>query len=306
MTNSLSYGSPWGQRVYDYLQLTKPRIIVLLLITTAGAMEIAGQGQVNPWLLLVTLVGGALAAGAANTINCIYDCDIDFLMERTRWRPIPAGKITPRQALLFALTLATLSFLLLAAWANLLAATLAMAGIATYVGVYTLWLKRSSPQNIVIGGAAGAIPPLVGWAAVTGSLDWTAWVLFAIIFIWTPPHFWALSLMIEQEYARAGVPMLPVVSGKVTTAWQILFYTVLLIPVSLLLVFPLGVMGELYCWAALVLGLAFVGKAWQLVCQPEERAIAVDVFKYSILYMACLCGAMALDSLPLLHRSVLG
>lgn len=307
MTNLLSYsqGQTWQNNLQNYLQLTKPKIIVLLLITTAGAMEIAAQGQVEPFLLINTLIGGTLAAAAANTINCIYDCDIDYLMERTRLRPIPAGKISPRHALLFAFSLAAISFILLATRANLLAALLAMAGIVTYVGVYTLWLKRSSTQNIVIGGAAGAIPPLVGWAAVTGTLDWGAWVLFAIIFMWTPPHFWALSLMIQEEYAKVGVPMLPVVEGKTITAQQILAYSILLIPVSLLLVFPIGVMGLVYCVSAIVLGLVFIRKAWQLLQNPTDRDLAVDLFKYSILYMMYLCIAMGIDSLPLLHRSVL-
>lgn len=307
MTNLVSYGKvqPWQSVLQNYLQLTKPKIIILLLITTAGAMEIAAHGQVDPFLLVVTLGGGTMAAAAANTINCIYDCDIDYLMERTRFRPIPSGRISPRQALLFALVLATLSFALLAVFANLVAALLAMAGIFTYVIVYTFWLKRSSTQNIVIGGAAGAIPPLVGWAAVTGGLDWAAWVLFAIIFMWTPPHFWALSLMIQEEYAKVGVPMLPVVEGKPLTARLILVYTILLIPVSLFLVFPIGVMGVFYCVSAVVLGLVFSGKAWNLLQQPFEQELAVDVFKYSILYMMCLCIAMGIDSLPLLHRSVL-
>jgi protoheme IX farnesyltransferase len=303
MINLVSY-SHWHHTLQNYVQLTKPKIIVLLLITTAGAMEIAAQGQVEPSLLLITLLGGALAAGAANTINCIYDCDIDYRMERTRLRPIPAGKISPRQALLFATVLATTAFVLLAIYANLLAASLAMAGIVTYVGVYTLWLKRSSTQNIVIGGAAGAIPPLVGWAAVTGSLDWGAWVLFGIIFMWTPPHFWALSLMIQDEYAKVGVPMLPVVAGQKSTAQQILIYTILLIPVSLLLVFPLGVMGLVYCVTATVLGLVFINKAWNLLQFPLDRELAVDLFKYSIFYMMYLCIGMGIDSVPLLHRSV--
>ncbi len=307
MTNLIGYDhwQTWQNNLQSYLQLIKPKIIILLLITTAGAMEIASQGQVEPFLLAITLLGGTLASGAANTINCIYDCDIDYLMERTRLRPIPSGKISPRRALIFAATMALLSFLLLWHFANLLAAMLAMAGIATYVGVYTLWLKRSSSQNIVIGGAAGAIPPLVGWAAVTSSLDWGAWVLFAIIFMWTPPHFWALSLMIQEEYAKVGVPMLPVVAGKETTAQQILVYTVLLLPVSLLLVFPVGVMGLVYCVSAIVLGLVFIHKAWHLLQNPHQRDLAVDLFKYSVLYMMCLCIAMGVDSVPLLHRSVL-
>ena len=186
------------QVVQSYYQLTKPRIILLLLITTAAGMWLAAKGEVDPLLLLVTLASGTFAAGSANTINCIYDSDIDYIMERTRWRPIPSGRVKPRHALLFAIALAVLSFTLLTVFANLLAAVLAMLGIVFYVVIYTHWLKRNSVQNIVIGGAAGAIPPLVGWAAVTGDLSWAAWLLFLIICLWTPPHFWALAIMIRD------------------------------------------------------------------------------------------------------------
>lgn len=290
--------------VRSYFQLTKPRIIVLLLITTAGAMWIASEGKVDPLLLLITVFSGALAAASANTINCIYDRDIDYIMERTRGRPLPSGRVSPRDALIFAVTLASIAFTLLYVFANLLAASLAMSGIAVYVGVYTVWLKRSSTQNIVIGGAAGAIPPLVGWAAVTGELSWAAWVLFAIIFVWTPPHFWALALMIKDEYAKVGVPMLPVVEGCESTGRQILAYTILLLPVTLLLVYPLGVMGAVYAIAALVLGVVFIVKAWALFQNSSDRPTARDVFKYSILYLMLLCIAMGIDSLPVTDRLV--
>ncbi|CAN1209506.1 heme o synthase [Tumidithrix helvetica PCC 7403] len=285
----------------SYVQLTKPRIIVLLLITTAGAMWIASEGQVDAVLMLTTVLGGALAAASANTINCLYDRDIDYVMERTRWRPLPSGRVSPRDALIFAIALAIISFTLLAVCANLLAAVLAMSGIATYVGIYTCWLKRSSTQNIVIGGAAGAIPPLVGWAAVTGDLSWAAWILFAIIFVWTPPHFWALALMIRDEYAKVGVPMLPVVEGDAATAKQILIYTILLVPVTMLLVYPLHVMGVIYTAIALYLGGVFIQKAYQLLQNPSDRQTARSVFKYSILYLAFLCIAMGVDSLPATH-----
>ncbi len=285
--------------VQSYYQLTKPRIILLLLITTAGAMWIAANGDVDPLLLFATIAGGALAAASANTIHCLYDRDIDYIMERTRHRPLPSGRISPRDALLFAILLAALSFSLLAVFANLLAAILAMAGIATYVGIYTFWLKRSSTQNIVIGGAAGAIPPLVGWAAVTGELSWAAWVLFAIIFVWTPPHFWALALMIRDDYAKVGVPMLPVVVGDEPTTRQILFYTILMVPVTLLLVYPLHVMGAVYAAFALYLGGLFILKARSLVGNPSDRQAARSVFKYSILYMMLLCLGMGIDSLPI-------
>lgn len=293
----------WREVIQDYTELTKPRIIVLLLITTAGAMWIASEGQVDGFLMFITVLGGAIAAASANAINCLYDRDIDAKMERTSWRPIPSGRIQPLNALIFAIALAAISFTLLAVYANLLAACLAMSGIATYVGVYTIWLKRSSTQNIVIGGAAGAIPPLVGWAAVTGELSWAAWVLFAIIFVWTPPHFWALALMIRDEYAKVGVPMLPVVKGAEVTAQQILLYTLLIIPVSLLLVFPCNVMGLVYAVSAIGLGVAFIYKATQLLKEPSDRNVARSVFKYSILYLALLCVAMGIDSLPLVHIS---
>jgi heme o synthase len=290
------------QVIQSYYQLTKPRIILLLLITTAGGMWIAAEGQVNPLLLLVTITGGALAAASANTINCLYDRDIDYIMERTRHRPLPSGRVHPRDALIFAIALASISFSLLTAFANLLAALLAMSGIVVYVLVYTHWLKRHSTQNIVIGGAAGAIPPLVGWAAVTGDLSWAAWVLFAIVFFWTPPHFWALALMIRKDYASVGVPMLPVVEGEEATAWQIWWYTLLLIPISLLLVYPLGVMGLVYIVVALLLGGLFAYKAWQLLQNPASQESARSLFKYSILYMMLLCAGMGVDSLPLTHQ----
>lgn len=290
------------QVMRSYYQLTKPRIILLLLITTAGGMWIAAQGQVDPLLLLVTLTGGTFAAASANTINCLYDRDIDYVMERTRHRPLPSGRVQPRDALLFAITLATSAFVLLTVFANLLSACLAMSGIVVYVVVYTHWLKRHSSQNIVIGGAAGAIPPLVGWAAVTGELSWAAWVLFAIVFLWTPPHFWALALMIRQDYAKVGVPMLPVVAGEAETARQIWLYTLLLIPVTLLLVYPLQVMGSVYGAIALGLGGWFARKAWVLMQTPADLQEARSLFKYSILYMMLLCAGMVVDSLPLTHH----
>ncbi|HIK15794.1 MAG TPA: protoheme IX farnesyltransferase [Leptolyngbyaceae cyanobacterium M33_DOE_097] len=292
------------QVVQSYYQLTKPRIILLLLITTAGGMWIAAEGQVDPVLLLVTLIGGAFASGAANTINCLYDRDIDYIMERTRHRPLPSGRIQPRDALIFAVTLATTSFVLLTVFANLLAATLSMLGIVFYVLVYTHWLKRHTTQNIVIGGAAGAIPPLVGWAAVTGDLSWAAWVLFAIIFLWTPPHFWALAVLIREDYAQVGVPMLPVVHGNEPTAKQIFYYTLLLIPVTLLLVYPLHTLGAVYAAIALLLGGIFVQKAWQLMQSPSDLQVARSLFKYSIFYLMLLCAGMAVDSLPFTHQVV--
>jgi protoheme IX farnesyltransferase len=298
LTNASRHHQNLLQVVHSYWQLTKPKIILLLLITTAGSMWIASNGDVNPGLVLVTLFGGATAAASANTINCLYDRDIDYEMERTRSRPLPSGRVQPRDALIFAIALAILSFSLLASFANLLSALLAMSGIVTYVLVYTHWLKRHSTQNIVIGGSAGAIPPLVGWAAVTGELSWAAWVLFAIIFVWTPPHFWALAMMIRQDYAKVGVPMLPVVKGEVSTAQQIWIYTLALLPISLLLVYPLGVMGAVYTGVALALGIVFISKAWSLMQTPTDQQMARSLFKYSILYMMLLCTGMAIDSLP--------
>ncbi|MFQ3617661.1 MAG: heme o synthase [Cyanobacteriota bacterium] len=301
-TNSIRHHQNVWQVVQSYWQLTKPRIIILLLITTAGSMWIAAHGEVDPVLALVTLLSGALAAASANTINCLYDRDIDYDMERTRHRPLPSGRIQPRDALIFAIALALISFSLLTVFANLLSACLAMSGIVTYVLVYTHWLKRHSTQNIVIGGAAGAIPPLVGWAAVTGELSWAAWVFFAIIFFWTPPHFWALAMMIQKDYEKVGVPMLPVVAGQVATAKQIWIYTLIMIPVTLLLVFPLGVMGAVYLVAALGLAAIFLKKAWALLENPTDYDSARSLFKYSIFYMMLLCAGMAVDSLPITHQ----
>lgn len=290
------------QVVESYYQLTKPRIILLLLISTAAGMWVAAKGQVEPLLLLATLTGGAFASASANTINCIYDRDIDYVMERTRHRPLPSGRVQPRDALIFAIALAVASFSLLAIVANFLAAALAMSGIVFYVLIYTHWLKRHTAQNIVIGGAAGAIPPLVGWAAVTGELTWASWVMFAIVFLWTPPHFWALAMYIRDEYAEVGVPMLPVIAGDETTARQIWIYTLIMLPVTFLLVYPLHVNGAIYAGIALWLGGIFASKAWQLLQQPTDKQIARDLFKYSILYLMLLCAGMVVDSLPATHQ----
>lgn len=297
-TNASRHHNNIWQVIRSYWQLTKPRIIILLLITTAGSMWIASHGTVDPFLLLVTLLSGALAAASANTINCLYDRDIDYTMERTRQRPLPSGRIQPRDALWFAIALAVISFTLLTVFANLLSACLAMSGIVTYVLVYTHWLKRHSTQNIVIGGSAGAIPPLVGWAAVTGNVGWPAWILFGIIFLWTPPHFWALAMMIRDDYAKVGVPMLPVVKGDAPTAQQIWIYTLVLVPFTLLLVYPMQTLGLVYAAIALILGAIFISKAHTLRQEPSNRDLARSLFKYSILYMMLLCTGMAIDSLP--------
>jgi heme o synthase len=303
-TNVSKHHQTFPQVIQSYYQLTKPRIIPLLLITTAGSMWIAGEGKVDPLLLLVTLTGGTLAAASAQTINCIYDRDIDYDMERTRHRPLPSGKIQPRDALIFAIALGVISFCLLTVFANLLAAMLAMSGIVFYILVYTHWLKRSSTQNIVVGGAAGAIPALVGWAAVTGTLSWVAWLLFAIVFVWTPPHFWALALMIRDDYAKVGIPMLPVIAGNEATVRQIWFYSLVLVPTTLLLVYPLHATGIVYGAIALALGGLFILKAWRLLHNPDDRTLAKDLFLYSISYMMLLCLSMVIDSLALTHRVI--
>ncbi|MEM9271827.1 MAG: heme o synthase [Cyanobacteria bacterium P01_F01_bin.143] len=290
--------------IHSYYQLTKPRIIPLLLITTAASMAIASSGRIQPLLLLITLIGGTLAAASAQVLNCVYDRDIDYTMVRTRKRPLPSGKIQPRNAVIFASILGLLAFSVLTVWVNLLAACLAMSGIIFYMLIYTHWLKRHTTQNIVIGGAAGAIPPLVGWAAVTGNLSLAPWIIFALIFLWTPPHFWSLALMIKDDYAQVGVPMLPVVAGEKVTANQIWIYSLLTVPCSLVLVFPLGLSGLLYGAIAVYLGYYLLRKSWQLKQEPTDKQLARSLFKFSILYMMLLCAAMVVDSLPIIHNLV--
>ncbi|MEH2239569.1 heme o synthase [Nostoc sp.] len=303
-TNVSRHHETFLQVIQSYYQLTKPRIIPLLLITTAGSMWIAAKGEVDPLLLLVTLTGGTLAAASAQTINCVYDRDIDYDMERTRHRPMPSGKVQPRDALIFAIALATISFTLLAVFANLLAALLAFSGIVFYILVYTHWLKRHTTQNIVVGGAAGAIPALVGWAAVTGTLSWSAWLIFGIVFLWTPPHFWALALMIKDDYAKVGIPMLPVIEGTTATVKQIWYYTLLTVVATVLLVYPLGASGILYGAIAIILGGLFIHKSWRLLQNPEDSTVARELFLYSISYMMLLCLGMVVDSLPVTHNLI--
>jgi protoheme IX farnesyltransferase len=278
-----------------YLQLMKPDIIVLLLVTTVPAMVLAARGM-PPWSLVVaTLLGGVLTAGGANAINCYADRDIDRIMARTRRRPIPAHRVRPEAALRFGAGAVGAGFLWLWATVNLVSAALAVGAAAFYVLVYTLWMKRSTPQNIVIGGAAGAVPALVGWAAVTGRVELPAVVLFAIVFFWTPPHFWALALRHAGEYARAGVPMLPVVRGREETARHILYYSLQLFAVSLLLL-PAARMGPVYLAAALLLGGVLVGHAVRVLRDPGNRA-AMAMFRYSITYLGLLFAAVAADAL---------
>ncbi|MEG3438842.1 heme o synthase [Pannus brasiliensis CCIBt3594] len=288
----------------SYYQLTKPRIIPLLLITTVAAMGIASKGSIDPFLLCVTLLGGTLAAASAQTLNCIYDRDIDHAMLRTRARPIPSGRVRPLHALIFALVLAICSLALFIFFVNTLSGLLAMSGIAFYMLIYTHLLKRHSVQNIVIGGAAGSIPPLVGWAAVTGDLGWVPWILFAIVFLWTPPHFWALALMIKDDYAEVEIPMMPVVKGEKETADQIWIYTLIVVPFTFLLVYPFGACGIVYGLIAGVLGVSFLKKAWQVKQHPFDKDIARSLFKFSILYMMLLCAGMAIDSFPLTHQCI--
>ena len=278
-----------------YLALTKPRIIELLLVTTVPTMVVAARGVPSGWLVLATLVGGALAAGGANAVNMYVDRDIDRLMHRTRHRPLVTGAVSPRAALAFAVILEVLAFAELWALVNLLSAVLAVSATLFYVFVYSLWLKRTSTQNIVIGGAAGAVPVLVGWAAVRDSLGMAPLVLFAIIFVWTPPHFWALAIRYRDDYRRADVPMMPTVVGFTRTARQIVLYTLLLWAASLVF-YPVARMGDLYLVVAAVLGAIFLWQAVQLLRdRTPERAMRL--FGYSISYLTLLFAAMAVDQL---------
>jgi protoheme IX farnesyltransferase len=279
----------------DYVALTKPRIIELLLVTTVPTMIVAERGLPPLWLVAATVTGGTLAAGGANAMNMVVDRDIDRVMARTRHRPLASGRLTARAALTFAIGIELAAFAFLWATVNLLSAALAVAACLFYVFVYTLWLKRSSASNIVIGGAAGAVPVLVGWTAVTNSLDWPPVVLFAVIFYWTPPHFWALAIRYRDDYARAHVPMLPVVASLRTTALRILLYTLLLWALTLLFA-PVAGMGDIYIAAALALGAVFTWLTIGLLRDSSPQA-AMRVFTWSITYITLLFAAIALDEL---------
>jgi heme o synthase len=282
-------------RLRSYFLLTKPRVIELLLVTTLPAMLLADGGIPSLDLVALVLVGGALAAGGANTINCWIERDRDQMMRRTRNRPLPAGDVEPRSALVFGLALEIVAFAVLAVGANVLSACLAVGAMLFYVFVYTIWLKPRSPQNIVIGGAAGAVPVLVGWAAVQGSLAAPAWVLFAIVFFWTPPHFWALALRYREDYAAAGIPMLPVAKGVEAATRQILAYAAVVALVSLTL--PLTVtMTPLYPSVAVVLGVAFVVGA-ELLRRDPSPVRAIRFFTFSNTYLALLFAAVAVDTI---------
>ncbi|HLQ47947.1 MAG TPA: heme o synthase, partial [Candidatus Dormibacteraeota bacterium] len=292
--------------VRAYIALTKPRIIELLLVTTVPAMVLATREVPGiqfghwAWLTVWTLVGGTLAAGSANAINCYLDRDIDELMVRTRRRPLPAHQVDPERAVVFGLVLGAISFGVLAFFVNLLAAFLALLAIAFYVVVYTIVMKRTTPQNIVIGGAAGALPPVIGWAAITGNVGVPALLLFALVFYWTPPHFWALSLRIRKDYAAAGVPMLPVVRGIPETTRQIGLYTILMVAISLVL-WSVARMGAIYLVAAVVLGALFLRQAYALWRQGSSEeastAGAIRLYKFSISYLTLLFAAIAIDAL---------
>jgi len=280
----------------DYVTLTKPRIMSLLLITGLCAMFVGAQGAPSAWLVLVTMTGLALACGGASALNHVLDRDIDKLMgKRTRARPLPAERMPASRALEFGLTLSAFSFVLLASLVNVLAAVLALVGNLFYVLVYTRWLKRTTPQNIVIGGAAGAVPPLVGWAAVTGNLTLPALWLFLIVFFWTPPHFWALALLIRRDYEAARIPMLPVVRGVRETTRQIVLYSLVLVAITVVPFFW-GTVGFVYLGAALALGAAFLLLAVKLRRETTPRRASV-LFHFSLLYLALLFAAMAVDPL---------
>jgi heme o synthase len=280
------------QAFADYFELTKPKVQSLLLLSTVATMEVAGDPSVS--LIALTCLGGYLSAGGAGAVNHYWDRDIDAQMKRTANRPIPAGRIAPGAALRFGFGLAALSFVLMSLTVNVLAASLALGGFVGYVGVYTIWLKRRTPQNIVIGGAAGAVPPLVAWAATRGSLSWTAVYLFAIVFYWTPPHFWALSLLMKDEYAAVGVPMMPVVRGEQETRRHIVLYTLLLYAVSQL-PFCAGGFGGIYLVSSMVLGFAFLGGSVWLYRHPSRR-VALRLYLFSMLYLALLFAAMVADA----------
>jgi protoheme IX farnesyltransferase len=283
----------WRGRIGAYFALTKPRIIELLLVTTVPAMVLAARRWPGTGLVLATLIGGTLSAAGANALNCYFDRDIDEVMRRTARRPLPQHRVSPRSALIFGVLLGLGGFLWLWGFTNIVAAGISTAALAFYVFVYTRWLKRTTDQNIVIGGAAGAAPALVGWAAVQGSVGLPAWVLFGVVFYWTPPHFWALALRYQADYANASVPMMPVVRGIIHTTTQMLLYAALTALTALLLV-PVAGMGWIYLLAAVILSAVFIWETW-LVHRDPGRAMLL--FTYSTRYLALLFGAVMLDIL---------
>jgi heme o synthase len=301
-SESLEPGEP--SLAADLVTLTKPRIVSLLLVTTVAPMFITSAGLPSPALVFWVVVGGYLMAGGANTINMWFDRDIDTRMSRTKQRPIAAGRISPAAGLAFGVGLAAPAFAIFWFQVNPPSAWLALGGLLFYVFVYTVWLKRSSPQNIVIGGAAGAFPPLVGWAAVTGGLDLAAVYLFAIIFYWTPPHFWALALVKQADYARAGIPMMPVVRGEARTKYEMLVYTLILLPLTVLPFF-FGALGPFYAVAAALLGARLLWHCVRVVRERPITPVAWGMYRYSLLYLALLFVAMGVDrNLPFGHQAV--
>lgn len=286
---------PWVETLRGYISLTKPGIIGLLLVTTVPAMMVAERGWPSTWLVIATLVGGTLSAAGADTLNCWYDRDIDAVMKRTRNRPLVTGVIKPMHALIYGIALGVIGFFFLWMTTTFAAACLSLAALLFYVFIYTMWLKRRTPQNIVIGGAAGAFPPMVGWAAVTGDVSLAAFVMFAIIFFWTPPHFWALALKVKGDYGEAGVPMMPVTKGPEYTRTQVLRYSVLLMLVTLLLG-PAAQLGWVYLVVATISGVVFAAMAFQLWRYPA-RTSPMKLFTASLFYLAVVFVAMGLDAL---------
>jgi protoheme IX farnesyltransferase len=280
-------------KVGAYVALTKPRIIELLLVTTVPVMVVANGSVPDVWLMVATVIGGTLSAGGANAVNMYVDRDIDAVMERTRNRPLVTGEMTPTAALVFAVCLEIVAFAWLWTFVNLLSAVLALAACLFYVFIYTLWLKRTSTQNIVIGGAAGAAPVLIGWSAVTNSLSVSAWVLFALMFFWTPPHFWALAIRYKDDYGKAGVPMLPTVRTLSETTRQMLIYSVVVVVCSLLFAVTAD-MGLLYWGSSIVLGGVFLALTVK-VQRSESQSDAIRLFTYSITYITLLFAVMAVD-----------
>tara|TARA_B100001559_G_scaffold143590_1_gene120495 strand:+ start:2651 stop:3553 length:903 start_codon:yes stop_codon:yes gene_type:complete len=283
------------ERLFGFIALMKLRVVELLLITTVPTMVVAEEGLPSLWLIIATLFGGTLAAGGANAINMFIDRDIDKLMERTKGRPLVTGVLSPRSALIFAISIEILAFIWLWAFVNLLSAFLAVAACLFYVFVYSLWLKRSSTSNIVIGGAAGAVPVLIGWSSVTNSLDWPPVILFLLIFLWTPPHFWALAIRYREDYSNANVPMLPVIEGTKVTGYRMVLYAFQVWAISLIFV-PVADMGLIYLISAILLGAIFTFFSFQVMIRPTQKS-AMRLFGFSISYITILFTLIAVDQL---------
>ena len=291
--------APARTRVRAFIALTKPRIIELLLVTTVPTMIVANRGLPSVWLMVNTVIGGTLAAGGANAFNMYIDRDIDAIMKRTKGRPLVTGEVEPNEALVFAAVIEALAFIWLATFVNLLSAVLAVGACAFYVFIYTLWLKRTSTQNIVIGGAAGAAPVLIGWSSVTNTVGWAALILFGVIFFWTPPHFWALAIKYEDDYSAADVPMMPVVEGHRSTATQMVIYSVIVWALTLAF-WVVADMGWIYLLTAMALGAAFTGGAVRLVSitdRAAQQAQSLRYFTFSITHLTVLFAALAIDQL---------